>query len=124
VHSPKMMIVEDEILIASLFQKQFLKWGYDVFDPVSSGEEAVEIADKVKPDVILVDICLKGTIDGIDAIKTIQSKGNKFKVIFVSGYLDKDTLNRAKKLNPWAIMAKPLSLSDLKQTVETALRKN
>lgn len=75
---PKILVVEDEALTGMELQKKLIQWGYDVVDIVSSGEDAVKKAMELEPDLILMDILLKGCMNGIDAAKIIRKNKENF----------------------------------------------
>ncbi|MCB0428498.1 MAG: response regulator [Flavobacteriales bacterium] len=116
------LIVEDEKIVAKDIQNSLSKLGYKITDVVSSGEEAVESARDKKPDLALVDIMLKGDMDGIEAAKQMW-KELDIPVIFLTAYADESTINRAKHAEPFGYIIKPFKEIDLKTTVEIALHK-
>jgi two-component system, sensor histidine kinase and response regulator len=115
----QILIVEDEAIVAESIASKLRRYGYEVLDTVPSGEEAISIADKARPDVILMDIHLIGKMDGIDAADIIS---NQFRipVIFLTAYADEQTLARAKKAGPFGYLVKPFRERDLYVTIEMA----
>ena len=89
------ILVVDEKLVAVIIKKQLEDLDYDVVGIATTGNEAIETALEKNPDLILMDIFLKGDIDGIEAAKTIHSN-NDIPIIYISTYFDDDILRRAK----------------------------
>ena len=96
----RIMIVEDEWLIAEDIQTCVLKMGYDVSSTESSGPDAIEKAEKDRPDLILMDIVLKGEMSGIEAAEEINERFN-IPHIFLTSYADQEMLKKAKTANPY-----------------------
>ncbi|MDO9576905.1 MAG: response regulator [Candidatus Cloacimonadales bacterium] len=113
----KILIVEDEVIIAECLKMELELSGYDVCDFVTSGEEAIIIAKEKDPDVILMDIYLAGVIDGIEAAKEIIAN-KKIPIIFCTGYTESEIFERAKKLNPVAYLRKPIIAEEVKVVLE------
>ena len=119
----KIMIVEDEVIFGIDLIEKLKNLGYQP-DPnvIRYGENVMDAAKKTKPDLILMDINLKGEMDGIQAAVSIQDNLN-IPVIFLTAFSDKETLNNAKKAGPYAFLKKPIKLEDLKITIEIGLYK-
>jgi len=117
------LVVEDETIIALNTQSQVRRFGYDVPESASTGKEAVELALKIKPDLILMDIQLSGEIDGIVAAEKIL-KYLDVPIIYITAYADKLTVQRAKKTLPYCYMIKPYTESELHANIEMALFKH
>ncbi|MDP8211475.1 MAG: response regulator [Candidatus Stygibacter australis] len=108
----KLLIVEDEIIIAMRLEIYFRSKGYDVLGYVTTGREAIDKALECHPDLIIMDINLKGDINGLDAAeKIIESQ--YIPIIFITGYSDEEYKNRAMKLNPLGYFFKPVNLYEL-----------
>lgn len=105
----KVLIVEDEVIIAMCLQMELERAGYEVSQNVLTGEEAVKFARQNPPDVILMDIRLAGKIDGIEAARQIQASG-PIPIIFMTGYPDKAIEERARSLNPLGFFIKPIPI--------------
>ena len=118
--SSKILIVEDENIIALYIKASLLKAGYGVVAIVVSGEEAVESAAIHQPDLILMDIGLQGSIDGIEAARQIVEQSN-VPIVFLTAHIDRDTLNRAKATDPFGYLVKPCNNHNLIITIEIAL---
>ncbi len=117
------LIVEDEALVARDVQNRLISQGYDIAGWATSGEDAIAEAEKSSPDLVLMDIHLKGSVDGIEAAEQIREK-NGIPVVFVTALADDDTLDRAKVADPFGFILKPFSERDLHTTIEIALYKH
>ena len=120
---PKILIVEDEAMLARDLSRSLKDAGYDITGRVSSGEEAIRMVEESKPDVVLMDIGLKGEMDGIDAAKSIRNR-HDIPVIYLTAFAAENLLERAKRTEPYAFLSKPVSLNELKITIETTLHKH
>jgi len=119
----RVLIVEDEIIVARDIASKLRGLGYDTLPIVSSGEEAIERAGELKPDLILMDIVLNGEIDGIEATDRIGRLFN-IPVVYLTAYADDITLERAKVTDPFGYMIKPFGEKELHSTVEMAIYKH
>ncbi len=116
----KILIVEDEAIIAMEVESQLQILGYEVTSIVDTGEKALEKADADRPDLILMDIRIKGKMDGIDAAEAIRNRFG-IPVIFSTAYLDQERIERAKITMPFGYVLKPIQDRDLSVTIEMAL---
>ena len=116
------LIVEDEVIIAKDLSLTLNKLGYDVAGHCISGEDALMLVEAKNPDIILMDIMLKGAMTGIDTAKEIRSKYN-VPVVFITAYSDEDTISRANSSAPFGYIVKPFKANDLRATIETALNR-
>lgn len=116
------LIVEDEVIIAKDMSVTLTKLGYDVVGHCISGEDAVTATGEKHPDIILMDIMLKGEMTGIDAATEIHDKFN-IPVVFITAYSDEDTINRTNTSAPFGYIVKPFKANDLRATIETALNR-
>lgn len=119
----KILVVEDEILVARDISETLTELGYKVPAFVLSAEEAIEKTAELKPDLVLMDIMLKGKIDGINAAKTIQEK-YKTPVIYLTAYSSDKILPKAKATKPYGYIVKPFDQTNLYTTIEIALYKH
>jgi CheY-like chemotaxis protein len=119
----RILIVEDEAIIASVIAGALNKFEYEVIDILSTGEAAVAAALQKQPDLILMDIRLHGEMDGISAVERIQEHLD-MPVIYLTAYADEPTLERAKKTKPYGYIPKPFQEIELKTTIEMALYKH
>ena len=115
----KILIVEDEFLIALELKKSLSQSGYAVCGPVASGQEAVESARTESPDMVLMDIRLMGDMDGIEAARQIGTFSSA-SIIFATGYPDPDLKARAMALKPAAYLIKPVEISDIEAAIQSA----
>ena len=118
----KILIAEDELLIAQCLKMELESNGYEVCKFITEGEEAIETAKKEEPDIILMDIHLSGKMDGIEAARQIIEHKN-IPIIFMTGYSEISYYERAKKLNPAAYLEKPIEIFDLQQAIESIIVK-
>lgn len=117
----KILLVEDEMVEAMNLKRSLQSMGYDVMAITSYGEEAIEKANTLKPDIILMDIVLKGKMDGITAAKAISKL--EIPVIYISALPDDVTVNRALISAPYGYLVKPYDIRKLKISIEVALYK-
>ena len=121
--STKILVVEDEGLTAMELQRKLKFWGYDVPTFVFSGKEAIKKAEEIKPDLILMDIVIKGQGDGIDAAQEIKNKLD-IPIIYLTAYGDKETRERAEKTKPHGYLLKPFDENELHQKIKEVLLKH
>lgn len=113
----RILIVEDDMIIAANISLQLSTLGYEVLGVVTRGEEAVVFAEKNAPDILLLDINLKGKIDGIQTASAIQQIRN-VPIIYLTANADEATFAKAKKTKPKAFITKPFNKLNLHRTVE------
>jgi signal transduction histidine kinase len=123
MNSIKIMIVEDEQLVADDLRETLESLGYEVPALVASGEEAIIQAELIKPDLILMDIRLEGKMDGIGASMHIQSRFH-IPVVYLTANADRATLERAKISQPFGYILKPFNEKILSTTIEIALSRH
>ncbi|MEO8181324.1 MAG: response regulator [Deltaproteobacteria bacterium] len=114
------MVVEDEPLIATDIVGTLTQMGYEVTGTASSALECVEAAERRRPDLVLMDINLSGELDGIDAARMLRERFD-IPVVFLSGYADDRTIQRAKLTGALGYLLKPFRTSELKSAVEVGL---
>jgi len=117
------LVVEDESIVAKDIQVCLRKLGYEVIGICSSGEAAVEKALEERPDLIMMDIMLKGEMSGIQAAAAIR-KEHDIPVIFLTAYTDRDTVDKAKETEPYGYIIKPFKEIDIQTAIEIALYKH
>jgi len=114
------LIVEDEVLIATDMKMSLIELGYSIAGIAASGMKAIELASKNNPDVIFMDIKIKGNIDGIETAKIIYEKLQK-RVVFITAHADPATVEKASVCNPLAFISKPVEDFQFKDIIENAL---
>ena len=119
----KILIVEDDSMLCTVFEMFLDELGYSQCGTVPSGEEALTHCETNSPDLILMDIHLDGEIDGIDVAKVVREKYN-IPIIYISGDSDVSTVKRAVLLNTYGFMTKPVYKNSLELNIEFALVKH
>jgi PAS domain S-box-containing protein len=119
-HCGRVLIVEDEALIAHDMRDRLTRLGFEVCAMVSSGEQALEVTGRQRPDIALMDIKLKGDMDGIELAHTLNER-HQIPVIFLTANSDHQTLERAVQTAPFGYLTKPVSERDLSIAIEIAL---
>lgn len=116
------LIVEDERVVAADLEDRLLGIDYGVCGRVSSGEEALAMIEKDRPNLVIMDIKLEGRMDGIEAAGLIRERYS-IPVVFLSAFSDEHILERAKITEPFGYLLKPLQTRELRSTIEIALYK-
>jgi PAS domain S-box-containing protein len=116
----RILVVEDEAIIAADLAETLGSLGYDVVATVDTAEDAIVMAADQAPDIVLMDVRLAGAIDGIQAAATIKQRAD-IPVIFLTAYSDDETLTRAIDIAPLAYLVKPFRASELRCAIELAL---
>jgi len=119
----KILVVEDEVIVARTIANQLTQLGYTVVGTASSGVAAIAKANSTQPDLVLMDVVLKGEMDGITAASQICSQRD-IPIVFLTAYADENTLQRAKNTLPLGYVVKPFSPGELRVAVELALFKH
>lgn len=119
----KILVVEDEVIVAEDIGFRLKKLGYIVTATVASGEEAIEKVAENRPDLVLMDIVLKGDMDGVTAAEKIRNRVD-IPTVFLTAYADDQTLQRAKLTNPFGYIIKPFQQNDLRVAIEIALHRH
>ncbi|MEZ2231481.1 putative bifunctional diguanylate cyclase/phosphodiesterase [Microcoleus sp.] len=119
----KILIVEDESIIAEDLFDSLTSLGYQVTAIVYSGEEAIIAASEVRPDLVLMDVNLQGEIDGITAAEKIRSRF-QIPVIYLTAYADENTLRRVNSTKPFGYIVKPFEEKNLHTTIQIALHRH
>lgn len=118
----KIMMVEDDMIIAADISMQLTKLGYEVTGINTRGEDALNMLGSNKPDIILMDIVLSGKMNGIETAQVILEKF-QIPVIFLTSNSDDTTFQKAIKAKPYAFISKPFQKSDLERTIKLALQR-
>jgi len=119
----RILVVEDELIVAKDIQNRLESLGYTVPAVAGSGEEAIERAAETHPDLVLMDIRLKGEMDGVEAAQQMRDRFN-IPVVYVTAHADADTLRRAKITKPFGYILKPFETRELHTAIEMALRQH
>ena len=117
------LVVEDESIVSKDIQHSLKKIGYNVVGAASTGDKAIELARLEKPDLVLMDIMLKGAMNGIEAADVIKREMS-IPVIFLTAYADESTLGKAKISEPYGYILKPFKEIDLQTSIEMAIYKH
>ena len=118
----KIMVVEDEFLVAKSLKTNLENQGYAVTSLPNSGEEAVRAMDSDRPDLVLMDLLLSGPMDGVQAARQIR-RFHKIPVIFITAYANPEVVERAMTAEPFGYLVKPIDTKELCSTIEVALFK-
>ncbi|MDP3563160.1 MAG: response regulator [Methanoregula sp.] len=118
----KILIVEDDDVLARIIIWRLINLGYEVCGRATSGKEAMELQVKENPDLVLMDINIKGDIDGVETTALIK-KTFKTPVVYLTSHADGPTLERAKATQPDGFILKPFGDNDLRVAIELALSK-
>jgi PAS domain S-box-containing protein len=119
----RILIVEDESIIALDIRDRLEGLGYAIADAVSSGAEAVQAAAETRPSVVLMDIRLKGSMDGVQAAEQIRARFD-IPVVYLTAYSDETTLQRAKVTEPFGYLLKPFEDRELHIAIAVTLYKH
>lgn len=116
----KILVAEDESIVALNIKKTLERLGYEVTSLVSSGEDVIVKASDESPDLILMDIMLKGSIDGIEAAGKIMRNQN-IPIVFLTALSDEKTIDRAAFVKPYGYLVKPFTTDEMHTAIENAL---
>ncbi|MCJ7813181.1 response regulator, partial [bacterium] len=117
------LVVEDERIVAEDIRGSLRNIGYSVSAIVSSGEEAIIQMERVRPDIILMDIVIQGEMSGIQTAEVIRSRFD-IPIVYLTAYADEETLEKAKITEPFGYILKPYNDRELYSTIEMALYKH
>lgn len=117
------LIVEDESIVAMEIESYIKKLGYTVVNTCSNAAETMRSIEKGSIHIILMDICIKGELDGIETATMIQKTHPQIEIIFLTAHLDDFNVDRAIELNPTAYLSKPFNREELRIFLKIALRK-
>ncbi len=116
----KILVVEDEMIIAAKISMQLTSLGYEVTGILPRGEQAIQQVKENKPDILLLDINLKGELDGIETARQVQLFAD-IPIIYLTANSDEATFNRAKPTRPSAFISKPFKQLDLQRAIELTI---
>ena len=119
----RILLVEDEVIVAMTIEDSLLNMGYEVIGTVDNGLSAIEMTEREKPDLILMDIRINGDMDGIEAVEEIKKKAD-IPVIFLTAHSDEATISRVLKTNPYGFLVKPFREKELYANIETAINRH
>lgn len=119
----RVLVVDDEIIIARELESRLTNLGYEALQVASSGREALKVAEQTRPDLVLMDVILKGEIDGVAAAGEIQRRWG-IPTIYLIADTDDDALRRARVTEPFGYIVRPFSERELKASIEMALYKH
>jgi signal transduction histidine kinase len=122
MNASRIMVVEDERIVAMHLRQQLIKLGYDVAAPLASGEVALRQIDQMRPDLILMDIHIDGEVDGIETAARVP-RDYHIPVIYLTAYSEPATLDRARATKPYGYLIKPFSERELHATIQMALER-
>lgn len=120
---PRALIVEDETLIAEELRERLSRLGFSVIASVDSADDGVAIATKERPDLVLMDIRLRGEKDGIQAAHEIRNKVD-LPIVYITAYSDRRTIERVKKTEHDGFILKPFHRGELQSTIEVAMQRH
>lgn len=112
----KVIIVEDDLILNLLYEGYLERLGFETEGELVYGKTAIEVAKKIDPDLIVMDISLEGEIDGIEAMTEIR-KFSDVPVIYITGNSDQYHVQRAEKTNYLDYLTKPIEYDDLKKAI-------
>lgn len=118
--APRVLVVEDEALIALQLASALRQRGFDVSRPVGVGEDAVAEARMGDYGAIIMDITLRGSMNGIEAAREIGTFSGA-KIIFATGHTDEETMRRVSELHPAALLGKPVDIDELERAIRKSL---
>jgi response regulator RpfG family c-di-GMP phosphodiesterase len=123
MNSEKIMVVEDEWVVADQLSRSLQDLGYTVCSTASAGDEAIRKVEADSPDLILMDIVLKGKMDGIEAADRINSQFN-IPIIYLTAYTNQEYIERAKQTKAFGYLVKPFNQKELYANIEMALHRH
>ncbi len=116
------LVVEDEAIIALGLCDKLEEMGYEVVGTADTGEKAIRLARETRPSLMLMDICIKGPMDGIDTAAVIR-RDLQVPVVFLTSFADEETIRRAAQTAPYGYLTKPYKAKELRAAIEVALQK-
>ncbi|MCC7206528.1 MAG: response regulator [Anaerolineae bacterium] len=119
-NAPRVVIAEDESIVALDIRNRLSRMGYAILAVVDSGEAAIALTVAARPDIVLMDIRLKGEIDGIEAARRIRQKLS-VPIIYLTASADLHTSRRAERDAPAPFLLKPFDIQELRDVIEDAL---
>ena len=123
MNEPRILIVEDDPIVAAVLIERLKEMGYQSVGQAASGDQAIALAAELRPALVLMDIQIEGEMDGIAAAREIRQRFH-IPSIFLSAYSEEDTIKRAKLAEPFGYILKPFEGRELRATIEMALFKH
>jgi DNA-binding response OmpR family regulator len=120
---PRVLIVEDETLMAEELRERLSRFGYSVIAAVDTADEGIAIAIRERPDLVLMDIRLRGEKDGVQAAQEIRQQMD-VPIVYVTAYSDRLTVDRVRQTEHDAYLLKPFHRRELKSTIEVAMQRH
>ena len=117
----QILIVEDEMIIAANISLQLTEMGYEVSGIIPKGEDALRFIKNNPLDIALIDIQLKGELDGIETAQKMQDLHPNLAIIYLTANADEANFNRAKETHPYAFISKPFKKLDLQRSIELTI---
>jgi len=121
--SQQVMIVEDDLLLLMVEERLVNNLGYNVVAKASEGQHALRLFREVNPELLIVDINLKGELTGIDIVEQLKKEGSEVPVIFLSGEQDVHLIEKAKSLGIVDYLLKPITAAGLKKSLNKAMHR-
>ena len=122
MNKAKILIVEDEAIVALEIKYRLTKLGYSVIGTASSGKRALELTEETKPDVVLMDIKLKGSMNGLEVATQIRDRFN-IPCIFLTAFSDDSTIKQMENVFNYERLQKPFEVIDLDNAIKITLEK-
>ncbi|NPE31107.1 response regulator [Methanococcoides sp. SA1] len=119
----RILVVEDEAIVAMVIKKRLMGLGYVVSGIAATGTDAINKVEGTFPDLVLMDIMLKGEMDGIEVADEIRKRFS-IPVVYLTAHSDEKTLERAKLTEPYGYLLKPFTEKDLSTNIEIAIHKH
>ena len=116
----KILVVDDEAIITMQLEERLSAMGYTVAGMAASGEEAIDKARRLRPDLVLMDIVMPGKMNGIEAANVVTNELD-IPVVFVTSYADDAIIEKAKSVRPYGYIVKPFNELEIKAAIEVAL---
>jgi CheY-like chemotaxis protein len=117
----KILVAEDEAIFALSIQRELTRSGYDVCELVSTGEEAVERIKQEKPDLVILDVFLNGSVNGVDAAMEIRLRSD-IPIVFITGYDEGKLIEQIRSVKSSTYLIKPITPKDLQSAITQALK--
>jgi DNA-binding NarL/FixJ family response regulator len=117
----KILIVEDEGIQAMGLEETLDQAGYEVVGIADNSEEVLDFVEKEQIDIIIMDIHIKGDVDGIDTAVKVREMKNEMPIIYLTAYMDQETVRRADETNPAGYITKPYRQAQLLSSIENAV---